>query len=75
MQVPAHVHFTVWGAGYPPQWVEELRFEGDPYITPEMLTQAAEKGDFSSIRPLTDTDSGVLLCRFKIRLQRETNFT
>jgi protocatechuate 3,4-dioxygenase, beta subunit len=74
MQVPAHVHFTVWGGSYPPQWVEELRFEGDRYITPAMLAQAAGKGEFSSIQPLTHTDGGVLHCRFKIRLQRKTNF-
>jgi len=24
---PAHVHFNLWGAGYPVQWTEELRFE------------------------------------------------
>jgi protocatechuate 3,4-dioxygenase beta subunit len=29
MHIPAHEHFTVWGEGYPPQWIEELRFEGD----------------------------------------------
>ncbi len=74
MQVPAHVHFTVWGESYPPQWIEELRFEGDQYITPEMLAHAAGKGDFSSIQPLTHTEDGVLHCRYKFRLQRETNF-
>ncbi len=73
MQAPAHVHFTAWGGGYPPQWFDELRFAGDPYITPEMLAEAKGKGEFSSIRPLTHTE-GVLHCRFKIRLQRETNF-
>lgn len=74
MHVPAHVHFTVWGAGYPPQWVEELRFEGDQYITPEMLAKAKGSGEFSSIRPLTRTEDKVLHCRFKIRLQNNTNF-
>ncbi len=74
MRVPAHVHFTLWGAGYPPQWVDELRFEGDPYITPEMLAEAKGKGEFSSIRQVTHTEDGVLHCRFKMRLKRETNF-
>lgn len=32
MSIPAHIHFTLWGAGYPLQWVEELRFKGDPYL-------------------------------------------
>ncbi len=74
MHVPAHVHFTVWGQGYPPQWVEELRCRGDPYITPRMLAEVAGQGDFSSIQPLTQTQDGVLHCRYKFRLQRQTNF-
>ncbi len=74
MRVPAHVHFTLWGSGYPPQWVDELRFEGGPYITPEMLAEAEGKREFSSIRPLTRAENGILHCQFKIRLQRETNF-
>lgn len=74
MRVPAHVHFSAWGASYPPQWIEELRFEGDPYITPEMLAAVAGQGEFSSIQPLTHAADGVLHCRYKFRLQRETNF-
>ena len=75
MRVPAHVHFTVWGGSYPPQWVEELRFQGDRYITPTMSAQAAEDGEFSSIQPLTPTQDGVMHCCFKIRLRRATNFS
>ena len=36
MQIPAHIHFNLWGAGYPRQWVEELRFEDDPLVTAAM---------------------------------------
>jgi protocatechuate 3,4-dioxygenase beta subunit len=39
MQVPAHIHFTLWGGGYPPRWVDELRFEGDSYLTPAMVAE------------------------------------
>ncbi len=74
MQVPAHVHFSVWGRGYPPQWVEELRFEGDRYITPEILADASTQGKFSSVQPLTRAADGVLHCRYKMKIQRETNF-
>ncbi len=74
MQVPAHVHFTAWGESYPPQWIEELRFEGDQYITPAMLAEVAKMGEFSSLQPLTQTADGVLRCRYQFRLQRETNF-
>ncbi len=74
MHVPAHVHFTLWGAGYPPQWAEELRFEGDPYITPDMRAQAAAQGQFCSIQKVTEAKNGVLQCRYSIRLSKETNF-
>lgn len=74
MHVPAHVHFTLWGPGYPPQWAEELRFRGDPYITDEMLANAVEQGEFSSIQPLTATNDGVLQCRYKLKLLSEANF-
>lgn len=74
MRVPAHIHFTIWGRGYPPQWVEELRFEDDPYITAHMLEEASQEGGFSSIRSLTQTEDGVLHCRCKIKIQTESNF-
>lgn len=74
MYVPAHVHFTLWGRNCPPQWAEELRFQGDPYISNEMLTNAAEQGEFSSIQPLTAAKHRVLECSYNIRISRETNF-
>ena len=74
LHVPAHVHFVLWGQGYPPQWAEELRFAGDPYLTQEMRAEAAEQGAFSSIQPLTHTAEGVLHCCYSIRLQTKTNF-
>ena len=74
MHVPAHVHFTLWGRNYPPQWAEELRFDGDPYITNQMLAKAADQGEFSSIRPLIVNKNGVLQCSYNIRMLTETNF-
>lgn len=74
MQIPAHVHFSLWGAGYPLQWVDELRFEGDRYITPAMLSQAANDGEFRTIQPLAQGEDGALRCGFRIRLQPHGNF-
>jgi len=74
MHVPAHVHFVVWGGGYPLQWVDELRFEGDRYLTPPMLAEDAQRGGFRTIRPVTRGAGGVWHCDFKIRVQRETNY-
>lgn len=73
MRVPAHIHFTLWGGGFPLQWVDELRFEGDRYITPEMMAEAHTKGEFGAIQPLAHGE-GTLRCSFKIRLASKTNF-
>jgi len=74
MHVPAHIHFSLWGAGYPLQWVEELRFEGDRYITPAMLRQAENDGEFRTIQRLVLGEDGMLRCSYKIRLQSRSNF-
>ena len=74
MRVPAHVHFSLWGAGYPPQWVDELRFEGDSYLTPEMIAEDRTRGEFGTSQPLKRGADGVLRCAFRIRLQRGSNF-
>ncbi len=74
MRVPAHIHFSLWGAGYPLQWVDELRFECDRYITPAMLSQAADQGQFRTIQRLARAADGTLRCGYKIRLQPKTNF-
>jgi protocatechuate 3,4-dioxygenase beta subunit len=74
MRVPAHIHFSLWGAGYPLQWVDELRFAGDRYSTSAMLSQAAEQGEFRTIQRLARAEDGTLRCGYKIRLQPKTNF-
>ena len=75
MRVAAHIHFSLWGAGYPPQWVDELRFEGDSYLTATVIAEDRVRGEFATIRPLGRSSDGVLHCSFHIRLQRESNFT
>jgi protocatechuate 3,4-dioxygenase beta subunit len=74
MHVPAHIHFSAWGAGYPLQWFDELRFEGDRYITPQILAEDAARGEFRTIQPLVRGRDGVLRCAFKLRLRNECNF-
>ena len=74
MQVPAHIHFVLWGGGCPLQWTEELKFEGDRYLTPDALTVDAQLGDFHTIQRLTREEGEMLHCSFKIKLQHETNF-
>ncbi|MBV9302501.1 MAG: hypothetical protein JOY62_16960 [Acidobacteriaceae bacterium] len=74
MHVPAHIHFALWGGGYPPQWVDELRFQGDSYLTSAMIAEDRTRGEFATIQPLTKSPDGVLHCSFRIRVQNETNF-
>jgi protocatechuate 3,4-dioxygenase beta subunit len=75
MKVPAHIHFSFWGGGYPPQWSEELRFAGDSYLTPAMLEEDRARGDFACIQPLIRSADGFLHCEIRIRLQSRSNFT
>jgi len=72
--IPAHVHFILWGAGYPRQWVDELRFEGDPFVSSRMLAEAAAAGKFSAVRPLQPGADGVLHCNVNFRVQHVSNF-
>ena len=74
MRVPAHVHFELWGGGYPLQWTEELRFEGDKYLTSDMRDQDRSLGEFHRIQHLTRDADGVEHCQLTIRLQREGTF-
>ena len=74
MRVPAHIHFSFWGAGYRLQWVDELRFEGDRYLTPAMLSEDAGRGEFRTIQRLSAGEGGVLRCGYNIRLQSKSNF-
>jgi protocatechuate 3,4-dioxygenase beta subunit len=73
MRIPSHVHFSAWGAGYPPQWIPELRFEGDSYLTAEMLEKDRGMGEFREIQPVKVVD-GVRRCSFRFRLQMVSNF-
>ncbi|MDP8983045.1 MAG: hypothetical protein M3O35_20915 [Acidobacteriota bacterium] len=74
MRVPAHIHFELRGAGYPLQWTEELKFEGDRYITPRLLAEDEPRGEFRTIQRLTADKDGTSHCRFKIKLEAESNF-
>jgi hypothetical protein len=69
MRIPAHIHFTLWGGGYPLQWVDDLRFTGDTYLTREETSEDRDKGRFATIQPVV---GGV--CTFSIRLANECNF-
>ena len=72
--IPAHVHFILWGAGYPRQWTEELRFEGDPFVTREIVAEAAAAGKFAAVVPLQRGADGALHCTINFRVRTVSNF-
>lgn len=73
-RIPAHIHFSLWGGGYPPQWVDELRFADGPFITEAMRTEAAGQGTFTTIQPVMRGDDGTWHCKFQIRAGHQCNF-
>jgi protocatechuate 3,4-dioxygenase, beta subunit len=74
MHVPAHVHFGLWGAGYPFQYADELRFAGDPYLSEADLDGAKAEGKLAKIAPMTKDASGVWHARVNLRASKTTNF-
>jgi protocatechuate 3,4-dioxygenase beta subunit len=74
MRIPAHVHFNLWGAGYPVQWTDELRFEGDSYLTDTMKRESDARGAFATIRPLKVDAASVRHCEINLRLLEKSNF-
>jgi protocatechuate 3,4-dioxygenase beta subunit len=73
-QIAAHIHFHVWGGGYPLQWTPELLFTGDPFLKPEEISESGAAGKFGSVRALTTGADGVQHCTFNIRVSNVTNY-
>lgn len=74
MRVPAHVHWTLQGAGYPVQWRDEIRFAGDSYLTAEMIRDSESRGKFATIQPLVRAADGVYHCSVNLRLQERSTW-
>jgi len=74
MRVPAHIHFALWGAGFPPQGGSEVQFEGDSYLTPQMLAEDRALGEFRMIQPLRKAPDGTWECSVRIKAQHTSNW-
>src|SRR5215469_7630527 len=48
--VPAHIHFHIYGGGYPLQWTPDLMFAGDPLLRPDQITSSTEMGRFGGVQ-------------------------
>jgi protocatechuate 3,4-dioxygenase beta subunit len=58
---PAHIHFTLTGINFKEYWIDDIWFEGDDLITPEIKKkQLTGRGGFNSILSLEKSTDGVL---------------
>lgn len=67
---PAHIHIEASGGGYPKQWVDELWFSDDPYLTAKQKEESKAKGKFNPIVTTSNDAKGVLHATFNIRLSK-----
>ena len=72
--IPAHVHFHVWGPGVPRQFVDDLRFGDDPLVTPEQRAESSQRGKFATVCTPERAAGGAQRCTFNIRVQAQSNF-
>lgn len=58
---PAHIHFTITGENFKEDWIDDIWFDGDVLITPEIKQkQLSGKGGFNSILKLEKNSNGIL---------------
>lgn len=67
---PAHIHIKATGGGYREQWVDELWFSDDPYLTAQQKKESTAKGMFNPIVTTKRDERGVLHATFNIRLSQ-----
>jgi len=58
---PAHIHFTLAGIDFKEYWIDDIWFEGDDLITPEIKKkQLTGRGGFNGILKLEKKADGIL---------------
>ena len=58
---PAHIHYTLTGVNFKEYWIDDVWFEGDDLITPEIKKkQLSGRGGFNPIIKLEKSADGVL---------------
>jgi protocatechuate 3,4-dioxygenase beta subunit len=72
--VAAHVHFHIYGGGYPLQWTPDLMFADDPLIRPEQVRSSAALGKFANVQAPVRAVDGSQHCTFNIRANSSTNY-
>jgi protocatechuate 3,4-dioxygenase beta subunit len=72
--IPAHIHFHIYGGGFPLQWTEEVHFSGDKFLRSDEVQQSAAAGRFATVCAVTRDAAGVEHCTFNIRASKTTNY-
>lgn len=72
--IPAHIHFHIYGGGYPLQWTQDLMFAGDPLLRPDQIQSSAALGNFGGIQTITRSSDGTQHCTFNVRASKTTNY-
>lgn len=69
--IPAHIHFKVFGPGVPEQFPDDEWFEGDPLLTTALRDRVrGSQGRFSPICPLGEDPDGIRRCARDFRIRR-----
>ncbi|HLW53344.1 MAG TPA: hypothetical protein VKW06_10915 [Candidatus Angelobacter sp.] len=72
--VPAHIHFHIYGGGYPLQWTPELLFADDPLVRPEQVQSSVAMGKFANVQAPRRAGDGSQHCVFNIRASATSNY-
>ena len=68
--IAAHVHHQVWGGGFPAQWVKDLNFADDPFVSAADRARSEAAGRFGwVISPRREGDG--LVVDLNLRLKAE----
>jgi protocatechuate 3,4-dioxygenase beta subunit len=72
--IAAHVHFHVWGGGYPLQWTDELQFADDPLVKASDRAASRSRGKFGNVSAVTRDPGGTQHATINFRIRSETNY-
>lgn len=67
--VPAHIHFQLWGGGWPTQYSEDVQFTDDELLTERERERSRKLGRFGPIVTPVRGDDGVLRATHDLRLK------
>lgn len=71
---PAHLHFQIYGGGYPLQWAPDLIFASDPLLRAAQINKSAP-GRFANLKATVIDDDGTEACTFNIRASKTSNYS